>query len=90
MDYQMFVQGFAATGQLEAGFSLLARAESNGLLSHSDESGYTMCHILLQACRSVGDSHVASRVQAVAERLSLIAVSAMATALVQGSVRRYH
>ena len=77
------------TSQFEAGFALLARAETSGLLADSDESGYVMFHILLQACRSVGNSHVASQVERARERLGVIAVAAMATALVQGSVQHY-
>ena len=85
----MSMQGLATTGQFEAGLALLARAETSGLLADSHESGYNMFHILLQTCRSVGNSHVASQVEAARERLGVIALAAMATALVQGSVRHY-
>ena len=49
------MQGLATMGQIEAGFSLLERAEAKGLLSKSDNEGYPMCRSLLQACRFVGD-----------------------------------
>ena len=34
-DYQMSMQGLATTGQIEAAFVLITRAETNGLLSCS-------------------------------------------------------
>ena len=76
-------------GQVEAGFALLERAETCGLLSHCDNHGYPMFQALVQACRMVSDSNSASRVQAAMERLGIIALPPVATALVQGSFRRY-
>ena len=40
MRYAMSMQGLVKLGQIEAGFALLAQAEANGLLSHSDNEGY--------------------------------------------------
>jgi len=73
MRYQMAMHGFAATGQIQAGFVLLARVEANGLLCHSDGKCYVIYHTLLEACRSVGDFKAASRVQMAVDLLSLAA-----------------
>ena len=48
-----------------------------------------MFHTLLDACRLVGDSNNASRVQAAVERVGLIALALMATALVQGTASAF-
>ena len=47
--------------------------EAGGLLSGVEENCYPISHTLLEACRMVGDSDGASQVQAVVERLGLIA-----------------
>ena len=86
MYYTVSMQGLATTGRIEAGFALLTRAEANGLLSHHDHAGYPILHIFVQACRLVGDFSSASRVQAVLDRLGLIALAPVASALVQGSL----
>ena len=85
----MSMQGLASLGQIEAGFALLERAEAKGLLSRFDNEGYPMFHNLLQACRFVGDVKGISRVQAAIDRLGLIALAPVATAVVQGSLRQY-
>ena len=82
MYYAMSMQGLATTGKVEAGFALLERAEAKGLLSNSNNEGYPMFHNLLQACRLVGDFNGASRVQAAMDRLGLIALAPVATAVV--------
>ena len=87
--YAMSMQGLATMGQIESGFSLLERAEAKGLLSRFDNEGYPMFHNLLQACRFVGDVKGISRVQAAIDRLGLIALAPVATAVVQGSLRQY-
>ena len=89
MSYAMSIQGLATMAQIEAGFSLLERAEVKGLLFKSNNEGYPMFHNLLQACRLVGDFNGVSRVQAAMDRLGLIALAPVATAVVQGSVRQY-
>ena len=84
MCYQMVIECLARTGQVVAGFALLARVEASGLLSNSDEDCYSMIRTLLEACRGVGDPDCASRLQVVAERLGLISlVAPAAIALVQ-------
>ena len=85
----MSMQCLATMGQIESGFSLLERAEAKGLLSRFDKEGYPMFHNLLQACRFVGDVKCISRVQAAIDRLGLIALAPVATAVVQGSLRQY-
>ena len=89
MYYAMSMQGLATMGQIESGFSLLERAEAKVLLSRSDNEGYPMFHNLLQACCFVGDVKGISRVQAAIDRLGLIALAPVATAVVQGSLRQY-
>ena len=89
MEYAMCMQGLATMGQIESGFLLLERAEAKGLLSRFDNEGYPMFHNLLQACRFVGDVKGISRVQAAIDRLGLIALAPVATAVVQGSLRQY-
>ena len=71
---QMLMHGFATTSQIEAGYALLARAEASGLLCHSSELCYPMCCTLLEACHMISDSDGASCMQAVVERLGLIAL----------------
>merc|ERR1712224_360841 len=85
----MGMQGLTAIGQIEAGFALLTRAEANGMLSHSDNEGYSMFHALIQACRLAGDFNSASCVQAKLDQLGMIALAPVATALVQGSLWEY-
>ena len=89
MSYATSMQGLATTGQVEAGFVLLERAEAKGLLPNSENKGYPMCHNLIQACRFAGDFKGVSRVQAAMDRLGLIALAPVATAVVQGSLRQY-
>ena len=89
MDYAMSMQGLCTMGQIEAGFSLLERAEAKGLLSDSSNEGYQMLHILIQACRFIGDFNSVSRAQAVLDRLGLTALAPVATAVVQGLLRQY-
>ena len=89
MYYDMSMQGLAASSQIQAGFALLERAETCGLLSHCDDHCYSMFHALVQACRMVGDSSGASQVQAAMDRLGITSLAPMATALVQGSSMRY-
>jgi len=48
-----------------------------------------MFHNLLQACRLTCDFNGVSRVQAVMDRLGLIALAPVATVVVQGSLRQY-
>ena len=81
--YAMSMQGLATVGQVEAGFALLERAEAKGLLSRFDNEGYSMFHNLLQACSFVGDVKCISRVQAAIDRLGLIALAPVATAVVE-------
>ena len=73
--------------QIEAGFALLKRAEAEGLLPNSHNEGYPMLHNLIQACHLVGDFDSVSRVQAAMDRLGLITLAPVATAVVQGSLR---
>ena len=68
---------------------MLEKAEAKGLLSNCNDDGYPMFDNLLQACRLVGDFHGVSKVQAVIDRLGLIALAPVATAVVQGSLRQY-
>ena len=89
IDYTMSMQRLVTTGQVEAGFALLERAEAKGLLSNSTNEGYPMFHNLIQACRFVGDFNSVSRVQAALDRLGLTALAPVATAVVQGSLRQY-
>ena len=44
---------------------------------------------LTQACRFIGDLKGVSRVQAALDRLGLIALAPVATAIVQGSLQQY-
>ena len=76
-------------GRIEAGFVLIDRAEAKGLLSNSDNEGYPMLHNLIQACRFIGDLNSVFRAQAALDRLGLIALAPVATAVVQGSLRQY-
>lgn len=87
MYYQMSVQCLAATGQIVAGCALLARAEAEGLLSHSGENGHELFRALLEACRTVGNFDGASRVQAAVDRLGLGALAPMARMRPQVSER---
>ena len=89
MHYEMLMQSLAATGQIAAGLGLLAQMEASGLVFHFDNSCYPMFHTLLEACHLVSETNGASQVQAAAERLSLISLVPMATALVQGSFEQY-
>eukprot|EP00747_Dinoflagellata_sp_TGD_P136997 gnl/TRDRNA2_/TRDRNA2_175618_c8_seq1.p2 gnl/TRDRNA2_/TRDRNA2_175618_c8~~gnl/TRDRNA2_/TRDRNA2_175618_c8_seq1.p2 ORF type:complete len:148 (-),score=18.44 gnl/TRDRNA2_/TRDRNA2_175618_c8_seq1:35-478(-) len=83
MHYQVAMQSLALSGQIVAGFVLLARAESSGLISQWDESCYQVFNTLIEACRLHGDPVVASHVQASLHRLSLIALAPVARSLVQ-------
>ena len=88
--YSALMQVLAGTGQIVAGFELLAEGEeifgSNGALSHD---WYPIFRMLLEGCRAVGDSQKASRVKAEMDRLGLVARMHVATTLVEGSVRKY-
>eukprot|EP00747_Dinoflagellata_sp_TGD_P129129 gnl/TRDRNA2_/TRDRNA2_174633_c5_seq1.p3 gnl/TRDRNA2_/TRDRNA2_174633_c5~~gnl/TRDRNA2_/TRDRNA2_174633_c5_seq1.p3 ORF type:complete len:133 (+),score=14.93 gnl/TRDRNA2_/TRDRNA2_174633_c5_seq1:449-847(+) len=70
---QMSMQCLVRAGQIVAGFVLLGRAETRGLLSVPDENCYILFRMLREFCRSVGDFDGASRVQAMVHRLGLIA-----------------
>ncbi len=85
--YQMLVQCLAITGQIQAGFALLAWAEATGLLSHSDSNWYPMFRMMLEACGMVGESCGTSWVQAVVKRLDLFSLTPVAMVLVQSSER---
>ena len=87
--YAMSMLGLATTGQIEAGFLLLERAEAKFLLSNSHNKGYPMFHNLVQACRLVGDFNRVSRVRAEVDQLGLIALAPVATAVVQGLLQQY-
>ena len=84
MYYAMSMQGLATMGQIEAGFSLLKRAEAKDLLSNSNSEGYQMFDTLIQACRFIGDLNSVSRLQAALDRLGLTALAPVATVVVQG------
>eukprot|EP00747_Dinoflagellata_sp_TGD_P127548 gnl/TRDRNA2_/TRDRNA2_174420_c18_seq9.p1 gnl/TRDRNA2_/TRDRNA2_174420_c18~~gnl/TRDRNA2_/TRDRNA2_174420_c18_seq9.p1 ORF type:complete len:128 (-),score=16.10 gnl/TRDRNA2_/TRDRNA2_174420_c18_seq9:25-408(-) len=81
--YQQSMQCFGRTGQIAAGFALLARAEARGLLSSSEEGCYSMLHTLFEACRAIDDSMGTLRLQAVMKRLGLIALVPVVTVLVR-------
>eukprot|EP00747_Dinoflagellata_sp_TGD_P172778 gnl/TRDRNA2_/TRDRNA2_210014_c0_seq1.p1 gnl/TRDRNA2_/TRDRNA2_210014_c0~~gnl/TRDRNA2_/TRDRNA2_210014_c0_seq1.p1 ORF type:complete len:117 (+),score=16.55 gnl/TRDRNA2_/TRDRNA2_210014_c0_seq1:472-822(+) len=81
LSYQMLMQCLAARGEIVAGFAWLARGESSGVLSSSDERSYAMLNMLLSACRSVDDSAGASRVQAALHRHSSSAFEPRASTL---------
>ena len=83
MDYQMSMHSLAASGQMEVGFKLLTQLEASGLLSHSGTDCYSMFRKLIKACRSGGDSDSVSCVQAAMERLCLIALPPVGSALKQ-------
>eukprot|EP00747_Dinoflagellata_sp_TGD_P128750 gnl/TRDRNA2_/TRDRNA2_174592_c9_seq16.p1 gnl/TRDRNA2_/TRDRNA2_174592_c9~~gnl/TRDRNA2_/TRDRNA2_174592_c9_seq16.p1 ORF type:complete len:272 (+),score=53.05 gnl/TRDRNA2_/TRDRNA2_174592_c9_seq16:200-1015(+) len=89
MYYNMLMQCVAITGQVAEGFTLLERAQANGLQTKFAGHCYAMCRTLLETCRVVGDVEGASRVQAAVDRLGLIALAPAATMLVQGSERVY-
>ena len=76
----MLMHGFAASGQVEAGFDLLVQAE--GLLSHCSDSCYPMFQMLLEACRAIRDSKGTSHLQKAVELLGLVA-NAPVAAVVQ-------
>merc|ERR1712216_830238 len=90
MLYHMSMQGIVVTGQIVAGFALLARIEARGVLSHVDANCYNLFCTLLEACRMIGDSGGASRVQAWAYHLGLIAPAPVARVLLQCSLRQCH
>eukprot|EP00747_Dinoflagellata_sp_TGD_P122814 gnl/TRDRNA2_/TRDRNA2_173684_c5_seq2.p3 gnl/TRDRNA2_/TRDRNA2_173684_c5~~gnl/TRDRNA2_/TRDRNA2_173684_c5_seq2.p3 ORF type:complete len:120 (-),score=16.93 gnl/TRDRNA2_/TRDRNA2_173684_c5_seq2:24-383(-) len=83
MHYQMMMEWYASSGQIVAGFALLAGVHATGLLSKIDEDPYLVFRPLLEACRAVGDAGCASRLQAAMERLSLIPPRPFARVLVQ-------
>ena len=89
MHYGVLMQSLAATGQIATGLGLLARMEASGLVFHFDNSCYPMLQTLLEACHLVSETNGASQVQAAAERLSLISLAPMATALAQGLFAQY-
>ena len=83
--YTTLMQCLAVTGKIIAGFALFAQVEFGGLLSYCDPcTSYPIFRILLEACRAVGGSDGASRVQSVMDRLGLFCLPPVATACVQG------
>eukprot|EP00747_Dinoflagellata_sp_TGD_P120801 gnl/TRDRNA2_/TRDRNA2_173323_c22_seq4.p1 gnl/TRDRNA2_/TRDRNA2_173323_c22~~gnl/TRDRNA2_/TRDRNA2_173323_c22_seq4.p1 ORF type:complete len:165 (-),score=16.88 gnl/TRDRNA2_/TRDRNA2_173323_c22_seq4:137-631(-) len=72
--YQTLMQYLAITGQVVTGFALLLRARVVGLLSHTHTDCYPLVRTLLEACRGISDSDGASRLEAAAEHLGLIAL----------------
>eukprot|EP00747_Dinoflagellata_sp_TGD_P122796 gnl/TRDRNA2_/TRDRNA2_173683_c4_seq2.p2 gnl/TRDRNA2_/TRDRNA2_173683_c4~~gnl/TRDRNA2_/TRDRNA2_173683_c4_seq2.p2 ORF type:complete len:105 (+),score=16.33 gnl/TRDRNA2_/TRDRNA2_173683_c4_seq2:174-488(+) len=72
-NFQMAMESLTSAGLVVSGFELLVRAEAVGLLSHSTSGSYPIFRTLLEACRTVGDSHGASAVQAEVERLGILA-----------------
>lgn len=90
VQYQMLIHSLARTGQIKAGFALLARLESNGLLSDADEHCYPMFHMLLETCRAIGDSHGISPVQTSVERLGPIPATPVATVRANNGCRERH
>ena len=60
-----------------------------GLLSNSNHEGYPTFHKIMKECQFVGDFSSISRVQAVIDRLGLIALAPVATAVVQGLLQQY-
>lgn len=88
--YHALMQVLAATGQVLAGFELLACEEGFGLLFHFEENLYPMFRILLEACRAAGEIESASQVRVMMERLGLQKrVVPVATTFVQGSEQHY-
>ena len=79
------MQSLAASGQVEAGFTLLQQMRT-GWQSQSDKNCYPVFRMLLHACRLVEDFDGASRLQAAVDQLGLKARLSIATALVQGSL----
>ena len=85
--YQVLMQSLAASGQVEAGFTLLQQMRT-GWQSQSDKNCYPVFRMLLHACRLVEDFDGASRLQAAVDQLGLKARLSIATALVQGSLNQ--
>eukprot|EP00747_Dinoflagellata_sp_TGD_P080551 gnl/TRDRNA2_/TRDRNA2_160943_c0_seq1.p1 gnl/TRDRNA2_/TRDRNA2_160943_c0~~gnl/TRDRNA2_/TRDRNA2_160943_c0_seq1.p1 ORF type:complete len:102 (-),score=11.15 gnl/TRDRNA2_/TRDRNA2_160943_c0_seq1:164-469(-) len=83
----MWMQCLAVTGQIVSGFALLARVDAAGLLSCNDNSCYLLFCMMLEACRLTGHSEHASLLQEEAERLGLIALTAVSRVCVRGSQR---
>eukprot|EP00747_Dinoflagellata_sp_TGD_P121146 gnl/TRDRNA2_/TRDRNA2_173385_c5_seq17.p1 gnl/TRDRNA2_/TRDRNA2_173385_c5~~gnl/TRDRNA2_/TRDRNA2_173385_c5_seq17.p1 ORF type:complete len:190 (+),score=17.07 gnl/TRDRNA2_/TRDRNA2_173385_c5_seq17:266-835(+) len=81
--HKMVMHRLAATGQIVAGFLLLAQAGVSGALSHPDENCYSMFRMLLEACRTAADCESTSRVHEAAQRLGLIADAPVAQILRQ-------
>eukprot|EP00747_Dinoflagellata_sp_TGD_P085841 gnl/TRDRNA2_/TRDRNA2_163039_c0_seq2.p2 gnl/TRDRNA2_/TRDRNA2_163039_c0~~gnl/TRDRNA2_/TRDRNA2_163039_c0_seq2.p2 ORF type:complete len:120 (-),score=15.03 gnl/TRDRNA2_/TRDRNA2_163039_c0_seq2:44-403(-) len=79
----MTVQCLATSGQIETAFELLTHFEAFGLLSHPEKDYYTIFHAMLEACRVVGDSSSASRLDAAAAWLRLRGLGPTATVLPQ-------
>lgn len=65
------MQGLSASGQVVAGFAVLAQAEASGSLPPSGEGCFGIFHALLEACRGACDPDSACLVQAAVERLGL-------------------
>eukprot|EP00747_Dinoflagellata_sp_TGD_P198323 gnl/TRDRNA2_/TRDRNA2_71328_c0_seq2.p1 gnl/TRDRNA2_/TRDRNA2_71328_c0~~gnl/TRDRNA2_/TRDRNA2_71328_c0_seq2.p1 ORF type:complete len:130 (-),score=26.28 gnl/TRDRNA2_/TRDRNA2_71328_c0_seq2:160-549(-) len=84
LNFRMAMQCFAVTGQIVAGFVLLARAKSGWVLSAKEKS-YQAFHSLLEACRTANDVDAACRVQDAATQLGLAGLGVVATAHVPGS-----
>eukprot|EP00747_Dinoflagellata_sp_TGD_P036129 gnl/TRDRNA2_/TRDRNA2_138289_c0_seq2.p1 gnl/TRDRNA2_/TRDRNA2_138289_c0~~gnl/TRDRNA2_/TRDRNA2_138289_c0_seq2.p1 ORF type:complete len:140 (-),score=9.04 gnl/TRDRNA2_/TRDRNA2_138289_c0_seq2:99-518(-) len=88
VEYQMLMECCAASGQIVAGFALLARAEVRGVLSNPHASWYQTFRSLLETCRVFDDPDGASRVQAMVERFGSIALATVARTLVLGAEHR--
>lgn len=86
--YRMVMECLGTSGEIVAGFALLARVEACGLLSSWDENCYPMFRTLLETCWAIGDSEGASRVLAWVDRLGLEGLCPTARVL-QGSERRH-
>eukprot|EP00747_Dinoflagellata_sp_TGD_P066113 gnl/TRDRNA2_/TRDRNA2_154654_c0_seq1.p1 gnl/TRDRNA2_/TRDRNA2_154654_c0~~gnl/TRDRNA2_/TRDRNA2_154654_c0_seq1.p1 ORF type:complete len:185 (-),score=34.56 gnl/TRDRNA2_/TRDRNA2_154654_c0_seq1:9-563(-) len=76
--YRMSMQAMVATGQIVAGFMLLARLEARGLLSISVDDRYSLLRMLLEACGTAGDFAGASVLRAAVARQSLSALKPVA------------
>eukprot|EP00747_Dinoflagellata_sp_TGD_P050098 gnl/TRDRNA2_/TRDRNA2_146569_c0_seq1.p1 gnl/TRDRNA2_/TRDRNA2_146569_c0~~gnl/TRDRNA2_/TRDRNA2_146569_c0_seq1.p1 ORF type:complete len:129 (+),score=24.11 gnl/TRDRNA2_/TRDRNA2_146569_c0_seq1:141-527(+) len=70
LGYQMIMECLAVSGQIVAGFALLARVEARQLQSDLDENCYPMLRSLLEVCRSAGHSDGASEMQAILLRFA--------------------
>ena len=81
----MLMQSLAASGQVEAGFTLLQQM-CTGWQFQSDKNYYPVFRMLLHACRLVVDFDGASHLHAAVDQLGMKARLSIATALVQVSM----